>query len=61
MRLALVGPAEAQRLQAAAAPTLDAVLRACAGLDVVAQTQTAPLHDLLAGGHDLLYSRLFAS
>ena len=25
------------------------------------QTQTAPLHDLLAGGHELLYSRLFAS
>jgi urease accessory protein len=61
VRLALVGPAEGQRLHAAAAPTLAAVLRECSGLDVVTQTQTAPLHDLLAGGHELLYSRLFAS
>jgi urease accessory protein len=61
VRLALVGPAEAQSLQARAAPTLDAVLAECSFLAVLAQTQTAPLHDLLAGGHDLLYSRLFAS
>jgi urease accessory protein UreF len=37
------------------------VRHACSGLDVAAQTQTAPLHDLLAGGHELLYARLFAS
>jgi urease accessory protein UreF len=61
VRLALAGPAEAQRLQARAAPTLDAVLTCCADLDTAAQTQVAPLHDLLAAGHDHLYSRLFAS
>lgn len=61
VRLALAGPAEAQRLQAQAAPTLDAVLARCSQLDASAQTQVAPLHDLLAAGHDHLYSRLFAS
>jgi urease accessory protein len=61
VRLALVGPTEGQSLQARAAPTLDAVLARCARLDVAIQTQTAPMHDLLAGGHELLYSRLFAS
>jgi urease accessory protein len=61
VRLALAGPAEAQRLQAQAAPTLEAVLARCAQLAVSSQTQVAPLHDLLAAGHDLLYSRLFAS
>jgi urease accessory protein len=61
VRLALAGPAEAQRLQAQAGPTLDAVLARCAHLAVSSQTQVAPLHDLLAAGHDQLYSRLFAS
>jgi urease accessory protein len=61
VRLALVGPAEGQRLHASAAPTLEAALRECSAQAVTAQTQTAPLHDLLAGGHELLYSRLFAS
>jgi urease accessory protein len=61
VRLALVGPAEGQRLHAAAAATLDAALRECSAHEVTTQTQTAPLHDLLAGGHELLYSRLFAS
>jgi urease accessory protein len=61
VRLALVGPSEGQHLQARAAPLLNAVLARCAHLDVTAQTQIAPLHDLLAGGHELLYSRLFAS
>jgi urease accessory protein len=61
VRLALVGPAEGQRLHAAAAPTLDAVLRECSAYEITTQTQTAPLHDLLSGGHELLYSRLFAS
>jgi urease accessory protein UreF len=37
------------------------VLRECSAHEVTSQTQTAPLHDLLAGGHELLYSRLFAS
>jgi urease accessory protein len=61
VRLALIGPAEAQGLQAGAAPTLDRVLADRSFVAVASQTQVAPLHDLLAGGHDLLYSRLFAS
>lgn len=61
VRLGLVGSNEGQGLQARAAPTLDSVLAHCAHLEVPAQTQTAPLHDLLAGGHELLYSRLFSS
>jgi urease accessory protein len=61
VRLAVVGPIEAQRLQADAAPTLTAVAARCARLDPAAQTQVAPLHDLLAGGHDLLDARSFAS
>jgi urease accessory protein len=61
VRLSLVGPAGAQHLHGRAAPILDAVLAGCADLDVSAQTQVAPLHDLLAGGHELLDSRLFAS
>jgi urease accessory protein len=61
LRLSLVGPAEGQRLHAAAAPTLEAVVNRCHDLDVSTQTQIAPLHDLLAGGHALLDSRLFAS
>ena len=61
VRLSLVGPAEAQRLHADAAPTLTAVLGRCGRLDPAAQTQVAPLHDLLAGTHDLLDARSFAS
>ena len=61
VRLSLVGPAEGQSMHARAATTLDAVLNRCADLDVSMQTQTSPLHDLLAGGHTLLDSRLFAS
>jgi len=61
VRLSLAGPAEGQSMHARAATTLDAVLNSCADLDVSMQTQTSPLHDLLAGGHTLLDSRLFAS
>ena len=61
VRLSLAGPAEGQRLQAGAAPVLGAVLERCTHLDVATQTQIAPLHDLLAGGHELLDARLFAS
>ena len=61
VRLSLVGPAEGQRLQARAAPVMHEVVAGCADLDVSSQTQVSPLHDLLAGGHELLDSRLFAS
>jgi urease accessory protein len=61
VRLAVVGPIEAQRLQADAAPLMDDVVRRCAHLDPAEQTQVAPLQDLLAGGHDRLSARSFAS
>jgi urease accessory protein len=61
VRLSLVGPAQGQSMHARASTTLDAVVSRCLDLDVSVQTQTSPLHDLLAGGHALLDSRLFAS
>lgn len=61
VRLGLVGPLEAQRLQLESAPLLDAVLHECEdrGLDEVAQP--APLLDLFGAAQDRLYSRLFQS
>jgi urease accessory protein len=61
VRLGLVGPLEAQRLQLESAPLLDEVLRGCEdrGLDEVAQP--APLLDLFVAAQDRLYSRLFQS
>ena len=61
VRLGLVGPLEAQRLQASFVPDLDAVLAACAGLGVEDLATTAPLQNLAHAHHDRLYSRLFAS
>jgi urease accessory protein len=61
VRLGIAGPGEAQRLQASAALTQSAVLAACSALAAAAQSQTAPLIDLLGAGHDRLYSRLFTS
>jgi len=61
VRLGVVGPGEAQRLQASSAATQRAVLVECAGLEPAAQCQSAPLLDLLGAGHDRLYSRLFTS
>jgi urease accessory protein len=59
VRLSLVGPLAAQRIQAQLAPQALAVLAACAdlGLDDLANLQ--PLHDCAHGHHDRLYSRLF--
>jgi len=61
VRLGIVGPLAAQRLQAGLAGELEDVLRACAPLRAEAAAQTAPLHDLLQSTHDRLYSRLFQS
>jgi urease accessory protein len=59
VRLGLVGPHEAQRMQVHAAPLLDEVLAACARLGPEDARQTAPLIELFANTHDRLYSRLF--
>ncbi len=61
VRLGIVGPLEAQRLQAGLAGELEDVLRECSALGAHAAAQTAPLHDLLQSTHDRLYSRLFQS
>jgi len=61
VRLGIVGPYEAQRLQHRQAATLDATIEQCAGLSWREAATTAPLIDLFAGAHDRLYTRLFQS
>lgn len=61
VRLGLVGPFEAQRLQAGAEETLSAVLSRCGALGLDEAAQTAPLVEAAGMGHDSLYSRLFQS
>jgi urease accessory protein len=61
VRLGLLGPHEAQRLQHELAPLADEVLRACWELPVDAIAQPAPLLDLFGSLHDHLYARLFQS
>lgn len=61
VRLGIAGSYEAQRLQCACAPRLEAVLQTCAALDADDLAQTAPIIDVLQAGHDRLYSRLFQS
>lgn len=61
VRLGVIGPYAAQRLQAASAGDLDAVLARCADLRERDLSQTAPVFDILQAGHDRLYSRLFQS
>jgi urease accessory protein len=59
VRLGIVGPYAAQRLQHDCAADLDGSLTACASLDDRDLAQTAPIIDILQGAHDRLYSRLF--
>jgi urease accessory protein len=61
VRLGIVGPYRAQRMQHECGPHIDAVLERCSGLTVDQLSQTAPLLDLLQSSHDRLYSRLFQS
>jgi urease accessory protein len=61
VRLGLVGPHEAQRLQRGHGPTLDAVLAACAGLAPGDAATASPLLDIMGATHDRLYARLFQS
>ena len=61
VRLSVVGPHEAQKLQADSTATLDEALARCAGLDVDDLAQVSPLMDLIQATHDSLYSRLFQS
>ncbi len=61
VRLGIVGPLEAQRLQHQLSPHVQRMMQRFADtpLDMIAQT--APLIDVVQGMHDRLYSRLFQS
>ncbi len=61
VRLGIVGPYAAQRLQAGCAGDLDRVLERCADVTEKDVAQTAPLIDVRQATHDRLYSRLFQS
>ena len=61
VRLGLVGPHEAQRLQRCHGRTLDAVLDACASLTPDEAATAFPLLDVMGATHDRLYARLFQS
>ena len=61
VRLGIVGPLEAQQIQASRAKVLDAVLASCGPLDVGDAAMTAPLLDLFGALHDRLDGRLFQS
>jgi urease accessory protein len=61
VRLGIVGPMEAQRLQHSLSPLLDAVLSRCADLTLEDISQPSPLLEIWQSAHDRLYSRLFQS
>jgi urease accessory protein len=61
VRLGIVGPHEAQRLQQRHTATLEAVLSQCAFLLPEDAATTAPLIDVLGATHDQLDARLFQS
>jgi len=61
VRLGIVGPYQAQRVQFECADDLEVVLSRCRDLRDRDIAQTAPILDLLQASHDRLYSRLFVS
>ena len=61
VRLGVVGPLEAQQIQASRTGLLDAVIAACGGLDVGDAAMTAPLLEMFGALHDRLDGRLFQS
>ncbi|MDP9035953.1 MAG: urease accessory protein UreF [Myxococcota bacterium] len=61
VRLGVVGPHEAQRLQRRHAETMDAVLGACSTLRPEVAASAAPLQDVFGAAHDRLHARLFQS
>jgi urease accessory protein len=61
VRLGIVGPHEAQRLQRQHATTLEAVLARCEPLAPTEAATTAPLIDVFGATHDQLDARLFQS
>jgi urease accessory protein len=61
VRSSIVGPIQAQGLQANCAETADKVWTTCEYLMVDEASQASPLVDLMQGTQDRLYSRLFVS
>jgi urease accessory protein len=61
VRLGIVGPLEAQRLQERHGVTLDLVLDGCSAIGPDAAAASAPVLDVLGATHDRLYARLFQS
>jgi urease accessory protein len=61
VRLNMVGPLEGQALQRRATAYAETMVGISLSISPQDVTQTAPLLDLLQGGHDRLYSRLFQS
>lgn len=61
VRLGLLGPHEAQRMQHELAPLAEEVFTRCERLPVTAAAQPSPLLDLFGATHDRLYARLFLS
>jgi urease accessory protein len=61
VRLGLLGPHEAQRLQHQLADLLERVVQRCGSLDLDDLSQPAPQLDLVGALHDRLYARLFSS
>jgi urease accessory protein len=61
VRLGIVGPYGAQRLQHESTGIMRDVLQRCGTLTDDDLTQTAPILDVLHSSHDRLYSRLFQS
>jgi len=61
VRLNIVGPMEAQRVQNSLAATAAAVVEQCRSLTIEDIAQSAPLLEIWQSAHDRLYSRLFQS
>ncbi|MFO0588336.1 MAG: urease accessory UreF family protein [Polyangiaceae bacterium] len=61
VRLGMIGPHEAQRIQHRMAGVMDRVLATCGALPVDEAAQPAPLLDLFGSLHGRLYARLFLS
>jgi urease accessory protein len=61
VRLARIGPHDAQRLQRDLAPLAEDVLSRSESLSIDEAAQPAPLLDLFGATHDRLYARLFLS
>jgi urease accessory protein len=61
VRLGVIGPLDAQRMQHDGFATAERVLERCADLTTDDLAQPAPTLDIVAGTHDRLYARLFQS